>query len=202
MDIYGLLDEIQSIARSGLSFTRDVYDRERYEHLLRLAEGSYSNLLALPEELVRLRFSSELGCITPKLGTSAAIFNSFGDILLMERADGSGWCLPCGWVEANEKPVEAVVREVLEETGLTVWVKGLVGVFTRLPGAKTGPHTTVSVLHLCEVVAGELRLSQEGCALGYCAIEAVEHWHPNHEKYARAAYRVWQLGQLLPGISD
>jgi len=58
------------------------------------------------------RFDAELGSITPKLGADAAIFNEKGQILLMERTDGSGWCLPCGWVDANERPVDAAVREV------------------------------------------------------------------------------------------
>ena len=37
MDILPLLDELQTIARTGLNFTESPYDRERYERLLRLA---------------------------------------------------------------------------------------------------------------------------------------------------------------------
>jgi ADP-ribose pyrophosphatase YjhB (NUDIX family) len=58
-----------------------------------------------------------MGYVTAKVGADAAIFNKIGEILLMERSDGTEWCLPCGFVEPNEAPVEAVKREVLEEAG-------------------------------------------------------------------------------------
>jgi len=201
-DIYALLDEVQTLARNGLHYATNSYDRERYERLLALATQSYAELLDLPEDAIRARFARELGQITPKVGADAAIFNPEGEILLMDRVDGSGWCLPCGWVEPNEKPAEAAVREAREETGLEVEVKQLVGVFTRLPSAVNGPHTMIAVVHLCEVVGGTLTLSHEGLALRYRSIDAVERWHATHEHYARAAHRVWCADRILPAISD
>jgi len=202
MDIFALLDELQAIARNGLYYTSDAYDRERYERLMKLTTQTYSELLGLPGERTRARFLSELGYITPKVGADAAIFNGDGEVLLMERADGSGWCLPCGWVEPNEKPGEAAVREVREETGLEVEVKQLVGVFTRAPSMTAGPHTMIAIVHLCEVTGGELTLSHEGSALQYWPIAEVAVWHASHERYARAAYNMWRSEHLLPAISD
>lgn len=202
MDILTLLNEIQAIARTGLHYTDGVYDRERYEQLLQLAVQTYSQHLALPSPKIQARFRSEVGYITPKIGADAAIFNDKGEILLMERADGSGWCMPCGWVEANERPVDAVVREVREETGLNVEVKQLVGVFTRKASLQSGPHTMLSVVHLCEIIGGELTLSHEGLALKYWQLDEMKNWHPIHGKYARAAHKMWQSTHLLPAISD
>ncbi len=201
MDIFSLLDEIQTIARNGLHFAAGEYDRERYERLMSLTTRSYSKLLDVPEEQLRTRFLSELGYITPKVGSDAAIFDAAGKILLMERADGSGWCLPCGWIEPNERPIDTVIREVYEETGLEVRVKRLVGVFTRMPGAKTGPHTMIAIVHLCEVLGGELTLSHEGLDLAYWTIDEMQNWHANHEHYARVAYEMWKSERLLPAIS-
>jgi len=110
MDILTLLNDVQAIARTGLHYTAGSHDRERYEHLLTLATQTYSRLLDLPGEKIKARLSAEMGYITPKVGADAAIFNERGEILLMERVDGSGWCLPCGWVETNEKPVDTVIR--------------------------------------------------------------------------------------------
>jgi ADP-ribose pyrophosphatase YjhB (NUDIX family) len=202
MDIFSLLDELRTIARNGLHFASNAYDRERYERLMSLATQTYSELLAVPDEMIRTQFLNEMGYITPKVGADAAIFNESGEILLMERADGSGWCLPCGWVEPNEKPVETVIREVREETGMEIEVKQLVGVFTRLPGAENGPHTQIAIVHLCERIGGKLTLSHEGLALQYWPIEAVRDWHTTHEKYARAAYAMWESEHLLPAVSD
>ena len=202
MDIFTLLDEIQAIARNGLHYTSSVHDRERYERLMSLTTQTYGELLEVPGETIRTRFLREIGYITPKVGSDAAIFNESGEILLMERSDGGGWCLPCGWVEPNEKPLETVIREVREETGLEIEVKQLVGVFTRMPNARYGPHTMIAIVHLCEVAGGELTLSHEGLALRYWSIDEVQNWHATHERYARAAYEMWKSEHLLPAISD
>ncbi len=202
MDIFALLDEVQTIARNGLHYTQDVYDRERYERLLALSTNTYSELLDISEESARSRLTRELGHITPKVGADAAIFNEQGEILLMDRVDGSGWCLPCGWVEPNERPIDSAIREVREETGLEVEYRQFVGVFTRMASSATGPHTMIAVVHLCDVVGGGLTLSHEGVGLRYWAIDAVPRWHATHEKYARAAYTMWTSKSLLPAISD
>lgn len=200
--LLNLLNEIQSIARNGLHYSSgNVYDRERYEKLLNLAAKEYRGLLQTPPEAIRQRFLAEMGQITPKLGADAAIFDSEGRILLMERADGSGWCLPCGWVEVGEKPADAARREVREETGLEVEITGLVGVFTRQPSPHNGPMTMVAVVHQARVTGGALTLSHEGLALRYWPLDEVPAWHANHEDYARAAHAQWKAGGALPSIS-
>lgn len=201
-DPFLLLDQLQHIARNGLNYAQNPYDRERFTKLLELTAQSYAALLDQPADKIRDLFTAELGHITPKVGADAAIFNEQGEILLMERIDGSGWCLPCGWVEPQERPCDAAVREVWEETGLRAEVRQLVGVFTRMPSIKFGPHTLIAVVHLCEVVGGRLTLSHEGLDLRYRPIDDVTNWHGIHEKYARAAYKVWQSGKLLPAVSD
>ena len=202
MDIFSLLDTLQTIARNGLLYaSSNEFDKERYERLLEMATETYSELLAVPEGTIRERFLNEIGYITPKVGTDAAIFNENGEILLMERSDGSGWCLPCGFVEPNESPAEGIVREVREETGLNVKVDRLVGVFTRKPSAQMGPHTTISIVHLCLVVGGQLETSHESSALKYWAIDDMQNWHATHEILARAAYKMWKSDNLIPAIS-
>jgi 8-oxo-dGTP pyrophosphatase MutT (NUDIX family) len=193
MDLFTLLEEVRVIARNGLNYTNDVFDRERYQRLMDLVTQTYSDQLEVPAAKIRDQFLAEIGHITPKVGSSAAIFNEHGEILLMERANGTGWCLPCGWLEPNESPIEAAVRETWEETGLNIRVLRLVDVFTRKPSAANGPFTTISVVYLCEIIGGELRLSHEGRALRYWKIEAMTDWHATHQHYAQAAYAAWQM---------
>ena len=195
MDILPLLDELQTIARNGLAFTSNPYDKERYQRLMELASDYYSQALDLPAEEVRRKLSAELGYITPKVGADAAIFDPGGRILLMLRADDGRWCLPCGWVDPNESPAEAAIREAKEECGLDVRPVQLVDVFTRKPSAINGPHTAIAIVYLCEITGGTLTLSHEGSDLRYWHIAQAPAWHKNHRRYALAARAAWQARQ-------
>jgi len=56
------------------------------------------------------------------------------EILLIKRANEPGrgrWALPAGFVEYDEAPAEAAVRETIEETGVRIEVDGLVTLFHR-----------------------------------------------------------------------
>ncbi len=196
MDILPLLDELQTIARNGLNFATDAYDRERYERLLALASRYYGQALDLPAPEVRRRLGAELGYITPKVGAEAAIFESDGTLLLVRRADDGCWCLPCGWVEPNETPAEAAAREAREETGLIVRTTRLVDVFTRMSGQGFGPHSAVAIVYLCEVVDGTIRASHEVTEVRYRPIADVNEWHERHREYAEAAYAAWRAEQF------
>ncbi len=195
MDIMPLLDELQTIARNGLFYATDPYDRERYERLMHLVTGYYGEAVDLPPVEVRRRFAAEVGYITPKVGADAAIFDEDGRILLTLRADDQRWCLPCGWVEPNEAPIDTVVRETKEETGLEVCPLALIDVFTRLPSVYGGVHTMIAVVYRCEITGGAMGLSHESLDVCYWFIDDVPVWHANHEEYARAAYAHWQAGR-------
>lgn len=201
MDTLTLLEEVRTVARNGLNYAQNVYDRERYERLLALSVQSYSELLDRPSPELQTKLCRELGHITPKLGGDAAIFNEQGHILLIDRVDGSGWCLPCGWVEPNERPADTAVRETKEETGLEVRVRRLVGVFSRPADQTTSLHSMSAVVHLCNVVGGELTLSHEGLGLRYWPLGEVPKWASDHEKKARAAHAMWVSGSI-DAISD
>ena len=58
----------------------------------------------------------------------ALIQNEEGNVLLVHNTDGGGWSLPGGKVEYGETLVEALKREVREETGLFVEVNDIVSV--------------------------------------------------------------------------
>jgi ADP-ribose pyrophosphatase YjhB (NUDIX family) len=192
VDILSLLDEIQTIARNGLNFTPNPYDRERYERLLQVAATYYGRALDLPPAAARQRLVGELGYITPKVGAHAAVFDAGGQILVVRRTDDGRWCLPCGWVEPNEAPEETAVRETREEVGLDVRVRVLTGVFARRANSGHGPHSAIAIGYLCEVTGGTLRTSHEVQDVRYRPIDDVTDWHEMHLDYARAAQAQWR----------
>ena len=99
----------------------------------------------------------------PQLAVSAGIFRD-GKILLVRRAREPSkgvYTFPGGRVEFGESLIEAVAREVREETGLVIEVIGLAGFREALP-AKTGGHGHFVILPFAaRWVAGEVALNDE-----------------------------------------
>lgn len=75
---------------------------------------------------------------------SAVVADSDDRILMTRRSDNSLWTIPGGAMEPGETIANTAIREVHEETGITVEVTGLVGVYSN-------PH------HVIEYADGEVR---------------------------------------------
>ena len=68
----------------------------------------------------------------------AAVRNSAGELLLVRRIDDGNWELPGGRIEVGESVSEAVVREVAEESGITIALIGLGAALLEGPHAACG----------------------------------------------------------------
>lgn len=82
-----------------------------------------------------------------------------GEYLILKRNEEpflGEWDLPGGFVEMGESPRDAAIREVREETGLTVVPIAMIGAFSSAYGT-TGRYT-VDIAYLCEIGAGEFEL--------------------------------------------
>ena len=198
MDALPLLEKLQAIAKLGLYYTKDIYDRQRYEQLLEIITEYYGHSLEMPASEARENLKKDLGRlgVAPVLGSAAAIFDSSGRVLL-KRTDNEKWCLPTGLVEAGESPEQGAVREAREETGLEVQILELVKVYTRFPSPEYGLHTLVGTVYLCEIIGGVLTRSHEDLGLQYWEISDVPVWHSNMEAHAKDARAVWLKRQAL-----
>ena len=86
--------ELQSLAQAGLTYGKDIYDKERYERIRDISAEMLSNKTDISIEKVKDLFCNETGYQTPKLDTRAAIFND-NKILLVKENSGK-WSLPGG----------------------------------------------------------------------------------------------------------
>ncbi|HLZ06986.1 MAG TPA: NUDIX domain-containing protein, partial [Chloroflexota bacterium] len=108
---------------------------------------------------------------TPLIAAIAVVFDAEGRVLLSDRADGFGWNLPAGYIDPDESPEEAVVREAREETGLDVAVDRFIGYGTskrfRRPFGPTIDGNLVTFAYLCRVVGGTLEPTNEALRHGW-----------------------------------
>jgi 8-oxo-dGTP pyrophosphatase MutT (NUDIX family) len=77
-------------------------------------------------------------------------------VLLIQRRDVPVWVLPGGGIDPHESAEEAVVREILEETGFTVKAVRLVGAYTPINRLSKRTH-----LYECSILKGKPALSEE-----------------------------------------
>jgi 8-oxo-dGTP pyrophosphatase MutT (NUDIX family) len=114
-----------------------------------------------------------------RLGCSAVIFDeSRKKMLLTKRADNGLWCLPSGGVEPGESVEETIIREVREETGLSIRVLRLIGVYSD-PNSLIvyNDDTAVQIVALSFetiIIDGEAGLSNETSDWGYYSLEEME----------------------------
>lgn len=78
-----------------------------------------------------------------------------GRVLLIRRADNDQWQIPGGVVEIGEQPVDAAVRETIEESGITPANLQLSGVYTNVA------RGIVAFVFKARIGSGELTLSDE-----------------------------------------
>lgn len=124
---------------------------------------------------------------------SAVIFDRRRRLLLQQRSDGGQWGLPGGSVEIGESVASAVAREVLEETGLVVAARRLVGVYSD-PGYQIVRYPNGTVWHYvnvcfeCVARGGTLTTCDETLALEWFALDALPATLlPNHRIRIRDA---------------
>jgi ADP-ribose pyrophosphatase YjhB (NUDIX family) len=178
--------ELQAIAQTGLAFTRDPYDRERYEMLRGLASRIMAAHTASPPELIEALFAAETGYATPKVDVRGAAFDPQGRLLMVrEVIDGGRWTLPGGWADVNLTPAENIIKEMREESGFEVNVRKLAAVWDRT--RQNHPPQAFSCckfFFICDVVGGAAETGLETSEVG---------WFAEHELPADLS-----LGRVLP----
>ena len=161
-DLLRWAESLAGIARTGLGFTQSLYEKERFQEVLKVAADMRAAALeeaesdALFEEWLASVGEGVAGYVTPKVAVAAVVGNDAGEILLTQRSDSGVWLYPVGWADVGYSPSEVAVKEVYEETGIEVEPVSMIAVldglrlgFARLP--------LYSLLFHCRMIGGELK---------------------------------------------
>ena len=161
------LRRLQSITQAGLTYTRDPYDRQRYEQLQELAaEIAASVAPALDEPWLDI-IRAEKGYATPKVDVRAVVEQG-GKLLFMRESHDGLWSLPGGWADIGESPSQVAEREVLEETGFEVKARKLLAVYDKARHAHPPEFWYSYKLFVrCELYGGAPTLSLETLETGF-----------------------------------
>lgn len=158
--------ELQSLAQAGLTYGKDLYDRERYERIREISAEIMAYQTDMPIQKVKGIFCNETGYQTPKLDTRAAIFQN-GNILLVKENNGK-WALPGGWVDVNVSVKENTIKEVKEEAGLDVTADKVIAIQDRskhnLPVYAYG---VCKIFVLCTIIGGAFKKNIETTGFAY-----------------------------------
>ena len=123
--------QLQALAQSGLQYTTNLFDIERYQKISRLAAEIMADGAGAELRLVNDVFDAQAGYATPKVDVRGVVFHQEKLLFVRELMDGGKWTLPGGWVDINESPSQAVEREVREEAGLIVKARKLLALYDR-----------------------------------------------------------------------
>lgn len=144
--------QIQSIAQIGLTYSKDVYDLERFEQLRKLSMEIMARYTETELHKLPNLFAGESGYATPKVDIRAVILKDGQILLVQEKADGA-WSLPGGWADIGLTPSEVVVKEVREEAGVDVrFVKLLAVLDTKMHNHPPSPYHVYKMFLHCELL--------------------------------------------------
>ena len=190
-DVVRWSETLSAVARTGLGFTSNLYERERFEEVLKVAadmRAAAGHRLAAAEllgEWMNTVGEGVSGYVTPKVAVGAVVGNDRGELLLVRRADSGIWLYPTGWADVGYSPSEVAVKEVREETGIDIEPVRLLAVldglrlgFTRIP--------LYSLVFHCRALGGTLQAHPLECLdVGWFSedglpspLAGVERWGP------------------------
>jgi ADP-ribose pyrophosphatase YjhB (NUDIX family) len=154
--------ELRAIAQTGLAFTADRFDRQRYERLRELAAGMLAQGSGADYGAILAVLQKDNGYATPKVDVRGAAFIDGRVLLVREISDGK-WTLPGGWADIHQSAAECVVREIAEESGFEAKALKLAAVRDY---QKSGHPPRIldciyKMFFICEITGGSARPSDE-----------------------------------------
>jgi ADP-ribose pyrophosphatase YjhB (NUDIX family) len=165
--------EMNAMAQTGLTFSKDPFDRQRYERLRELAAELLAQGSAPEYEVILESLGRDSGYATPKVDVRGAAFRDGRVLLVKEITDGK-WTLPGGWADVNQTAAECVVREIAEESGFEARAIKLAAVHDYQRRNHLGHKDSIyKLFFICDLTGGAARPSDETSEVAFFARDAL-----------------------------
>ncbi len=160
-NILKIAKQIQAISQTGIRFTKDHFDKQRFEELRELSVQLVAQVTDAEIDKIKGLFTCETGFQTPKVDVRAVVIEK-GEILLTKENSDNKWSLPGGYADVNYSPNAIAEKEVYEETGLRVKANRTLAIIdTNKHNFPPLEYHFYKIVILCDKIDGELRGSDE-----------------------------------------
>jgi len=162
--------ELRAIAQTGLAFSADRFDRQRYERVRELAVSLLALGSGADYDVILSILREDNGYATPKVDVRGAAFVDGRVLMVREISDGN-WTLPGGWADVNQTAGECVVREIAEESGFEARILKLAAVYDYQRRNRPARHldSIYKMFFICEITGGAARVSDETSEVAFFA---------------------------------
>jgi len=166
--------ELRAIAQTGLTFTADRFDRQRYERVRELAAAMLAQGSDADYGVILGTLLEDKGYATPKVDVRGAAFADGRVLMVREISDGK-WTLPGGWADVNQTARECVVREIAEESGFEARALKLAAVHDYQRSNHPVRHidSIYKMFFICEITGGAARVSEETSEVAFFPRDAL-----------------------------
>ena len=168
-DFVKYLQRMIAITDTGLTFTKDPFDRERYEDLRSLLSEMLNQGLDIDSEEVAEVMKPTSAYATPLMDVRAWIVED-EKICLVRGQGENDWALPGGFGEVGYSPTENILKEIEEETGFEAKVERLLAVFDTNRFQLQSKQYAKFVFE-CKLLDGQFQENQEIADLQFFAID-------------------------------
>ncbi|MFO7657596.1 MAG: NUDIX hydrolase [Bacteroidales bacterium] len=159
--------QLLSIAQSGLTFSENKYDLDRYRQIKETGLNLMEQASGIPFEKLAVLFSSEKGYQTPKVDVRGVVFREDKILMVRETIDGL-WSVPGGWADVGLTPFEIAKKEVFEESGLIVHPERLLAVLDKRSHAHPPDIFHIyKIFILCSEIGGKMANGLETSEVGF-----------------------------------
>ena len=187
---------IQALAQSGLQYTENPFDAERYQELSRIAAEMMIAGTGADPSGVKVIFEAQCGYATPKVDSRGVVFKDEKLLLVRELQDGGRWTLPGGWVDVNEPPSLAVEREVREEAGFLVKARKLLAVYDRnLHSHPPYPFHAYKLFFLCDLLGDAVASDLETAEPTFFSVDKIP-------ELSLARVTPWQITRVFEHLHN